>query len=98
MAPRVSSASPNQQSPLHQIGANINNPNTPDLVRIPLSSALGRGRGHRVRLGQPDVQGEQARLGRKAHQGQPYRHRKPGAIREGPRRLPSCPAKDSVPS
>ena len=40
MAPRVSSASPNQQSPCIRLAQITINPNTPDLVRIPLSSAL----------------------------------------------------------
>lgn len=82
---------------LHQVGANYNQSEHAGLGQDAAQQRTGLGPGPRVRLGQPDVQGEQARLGRKAHQGQPYRHRESGVIREG-RGGCLMPAKDSVPS
>ena len=57
----------------HQVGADDDEAEHAALGEDAGEQGAGRGRGNGVRLGQPDVQREQASLGGKAHQGEPHR-------------------------
>ncbi len=88
ISPRLNSTLPQSASPKEQAGGDDQNAEDAHLGEDAGQQRAGGGRGHRVGLGQPDMQREHARLGAKARQDQGAWQVEGGLIRLGTKVLP----------